>query len=117
MNGARRDRAGSSLCRLVAGTLIAAPFMPRAVLAQAVGLGAVRDLEFEELEFTPMRPDLYELDRGVKVLYIENRTLPLVSVFARFNGGPSNFPRGRLGAAMALPSLMRSAGTTSWSRH
>ena len=115
MNGARRDRAGTFLCRLVAGALIAAPVMPRAVLAQAVGLGAVRDLEVQELEFTPMKPDLYELDRGVRVLYIENRTLPLVSVFARFKAGPSNFPRGRLGAARGLPSLMRNAGTTSLS--
>ncbi len=115
MKGARRDRAGAFLCRLVIGTLIATPCTPRAVRAQAVGLGAVRALEFEDLDFTPMKPDLYELDRGVKVLYIENRTLPLVSVFARFNGGPSNFPRGRLGATTALPSLIRSAGTTSLS--
>lgn len=115
MKGARGDRAGAFLCRLAVGALIAAPCIPRAVLAQVVGLAAVRDLEFEELEFTPMKPDLYELDRGVKVLYMENRTLPLVSVFARFKGGPSNFPRGRLGATTALPSLIRSGGTTSLS--
>lgn len=115
MRGASRDHAASFGRRLMAVILIAAPFVPRGVLAQAVGLGAVRDLDFEKLEFTPMQPELYELDRGVKVLYIESRTLPLVSVFARFKGGPSNFPRTRLGAATALPSLIRSAGTTSLS--
>lgn len=115
MTGASRDRTGTAVWRLVAGTLIAAASMPRALPAQAVGLGAVRDLEYEELEFTPMKPELHEMDRGVKVFYIEDRTFPLVSVFARFKGGPSNFPRARLGAATALPSLIRSAGTTSLS--
>jgi zinc protease len=115
MSLTRRSPAGSFGLHLMAVILIAPPFAPQVVSGQAVGLDAVRDLEFQRLEFTPMQPTLYELDRGVKVLYIESRTLPLVSVFARFNGGPSNFPRSRLGAATALPSLLRSAGTTSLS--
>ncbi len=115
MRATLRDRAGSFGYPLFAVTLMATQWVPQAVLGQAVGLGAVRNLEIEKLDFTPMQPELYELERGVKVLYIESRTLPLVSVFARFNGGPSNFPRARLGAATALPSLIRSDGTTSLS--
>ncbi|GMR12461.1 MAG: pitrilysin family protein [Gemmatimonadota bacterium] len=115
MRGASREQIRLFGCYRFAATLIAVPLMPQAVWAQAVGLGAVRELQYEKLEFTPTRPDLYELDRGVKVLYLQSRTLPLVSVFARFRGGPSNFPRSLLGAATALPSLLRSAGTTSLS--
>ena len=115
MTRGRWNRSHSVWFHMVAWALLASPFGPRAVRAQAVGLEAVRNLAFDELEFTPTEPELYELERGVKVLYIEDRGLPLVSVFARFKGGPSYFSRSLLGAATAVPSLVRTTGTTSLS--
>ncbi len=102
------------------GTLASLPLLSVAawgsqLSAQAVGLDAVRDLKFSKLEFTPENPEFHELDRGVQVLYARNTALPLVSVFARFRGGPSNFPRSLLGPATAVPSLLRSTGTTTLS--
>ena len=47
----------------------------------------------------------------MRVFYLEDRSLPLVDVFARFRGGVSNFPRAYYAAATALPSLVRSGGT------
>jgi zinc protease len=56
-------------------------------------------------------PELHTLPGGVEVLYLEDRTLPLVTVHARFEGGYGRFPRDYYAAGLALPSLLRSGGT------
>jgi len=47
----------------------------------------------------------------VEVFFVEDHSLPLVSVFARFRGGPSYFSREEHGATTAVPLLLRSGGT------
>lgn len=79
--------------------------------AQDAGRQAAERLRFEPLEFHPPEPELHTLSNGVRVLYLEDRSLPLVNVFARFRGGFSHFPREYFAAASALPSLLRSGGT------
>ena len=81
--------------------------------AQAVGREGALRLSFEPLEFDPPVPTEQVLSNGVQVFHLEDRTLPLTTVFARFRGGPSKFPRSHYAAATALPSLLRSGGTTT----
>jgi zinc protease len=47
----------------------------------------------------------------VEVFFVEDHSLPLVSVFARFRGGPSYFSREEHGATTAVPLLLRFGGT------
>ncbi|MGD8728438.1 MAG: pitrilysin family protein [Gemmatimonadota bacterium] len=76
------------------------------------GREAVESLEFEPLEFTPPVPEKHEVD-GVTALLLQDRTLPLVTVIARFRGGYGLFDREWYAAGIGLPSLLRYGGTTS----
>ena len=71
----------------------------------------IEALEFPPLRFRPPVPERRRLSTGAPLLVIEDRTLPLVEVMVRFRGGASYFPRERLGAVSAMPSLLRSGGT------
>ena len=75
----------------------------------------VRALEFEELRFTPPVVRKETLSSGVDVLFLEDRTLPLVTLYARFKGGYALLPRDLYAAATALPGLIRSGGTKALS--
>jgi zinc protease len=76
----------------------------------ATGRARIEALAFGPLEFEPPTPDKHEVS-GVRVLLLEDRSLPLVSVFARFRGGYGLFPREWYAPAMGLPALLRSGGT------
>jgi zinc protease len=78
--------------------------------AQAIGRAALDSLTYPPLRFTPPVPVVHEV-AGVKVLFLEDHTLPLVDVMARFKGGYARFGRGVYAAGMALPELLRFGGT------
>ena len=88
---------------------------PGDVSAQEAAPRTIAELEFAELVFSPPEPERYTLGPGVEVFVLEDHTLPLVTVYARFKGGPSYFLRSELGAATAVPILIRSSGTTDLS--
>lgn len=67
-------------------------------------------LRFAPLRFDPPEPRLYEV-AGVKVFFFEDRSVPLVNVIARFDGGYGHFPREHYAAGTALPALLRYGGT------
>lgn len=77
-----------------------------------IGREAAEGLTFPSLRFDPPRPALHTLPGGVRVLHVRDPALPLVSVFARFRGGYTLFPREYYAAASALPALLRNGGTT-----
>ena len=85
---------------------------PHELPAQEPERPNIEELEFAELEFVPPEALQYTLEPGVDVFFLEDHTLPLVSVYARFRGGPRHFSRDELGAATAVPTLLRSGGTT-----
>ena len=85
---------------------------PHELPAQEPERPNIEELEFAELEFVPPEALQYTLEPGVDVFFLEDHTLPLVSVYARFRGGPRHFSRDELGAATAVPILLRSGGTT-----
>ena len=80
-----------------------------------VGREAALALEFPALRFDPPRPERRELSMGVPVLFLEDRSLPIVDIFVRFEGGYGRFDRSHYAAARSLPSLMRSGGTRTLS--
>lgn len=98
----------------LAGAALAAA-APRAPAQEPPPLGrdAALALDFPAIEFQPPEPALHVLPGGVEVLYLQDRSLPLVNVLARFEGGYGRFPREYYAAGMALPSLLRGGGTRS----
>jgi len=84
------------------------------VPAQVSGREAAEALRFDEIRFDPPQPEQHEI-AGVPVFFIEDHSLPLVSVFASFKGGYARFDRGHYAAATALPSLLRYGGTRTLS--
>jgi predicted Zn-dependent peptidase len=77
---------------------------------EPTGRELIDALEIGPLDFEPPTPERHEIS-GVRVLLLEDRSLPLVNVFARFRGGYGVFPREWYAAAMGLPALLRSGGT------
>ena len=84
---------------------------PAGLFAQEPTPTAVASLEFPRLDFRQPDALRHRVEPGVDVFFVEDHSLPLVSVFARFRGGPSYFSREELGAATAVPVLLRSGGT------
>jgi len=84
---------------------------PAGLFAQEPTPAALASLEFPPLEFREPDPLRNRVDPGVEVVFLEDHSLPLVSVFARFRGGPSYFSREEQGAAIAVSVLLRSGGT------
>ncbi len=74
---------------------------------------AIERIRFPALEFRPPRAESHALGSGVPVFFVQDRTLPLVTVYARLEGGYSHLPRELYAAATALPGLLRSGGTAS----
>ena len=85
--------------------------LPGGLWAQETMPTAVDSLEFPPLEFRPPEAVQHHIEPGVEVFFLEDHSLPLVSVFARFRGGPSYFSREEHGATSAVPILLRSGGT------
>ncbi len=73
---------------------------------------AIEALRFAPPSFTPPTPAEHEVE-GVTVFFLEDHSLPLVNVHARFAGGFGRFDRALYAAATALPSLLRFGGTTT----
>ena len=92
-------------------------FPPSAVgqTTPPIGREAALNLEFGVLDFQPPEVELRRLASGISVLFMEDHSLPLVTLYARFKGGYSLLPREYYAAATALPGLMRSGGTRNLS--
>ena len=84
---------------------------PMGLFSQETTPSALASLEFAPLDFRQPDPVQHRVDPGVEVFFLEDHSLPLVSVFARFRGGPSYFSREEHGATTAVPLLLRSGGT------
>ncbi len=105
------------------GPLGVAPRWKRTVALGVIWLGfpaglfaqettdAIEALDFPPLEFSLQDAVQYRVEPGVEVFFLEDHSLPLVSVFARFRGGPSYFAEDQQGTTTAVPLLLRSGGT------
>ena len=82
--------------------------------ARPSGREVVEGLSFEPLEFSPPAVQVQEI-AGVRVFHLEDRSLPLVDIFARFEGGYARFGIENYAAGTALPGLLRTGGTRTLS--
>lgn len=101
--------AGTALA-IMTGCAAVAPYAAHA--QEPSGRQRLEALDFEPLEFTPPQAARREVD-GVTVLSLEDHTLPLVTVIARFRGGYGLFDRAWYGPAMGLPAILRYGGTAA----
>ena len=92
-------------------TVLVGAALPAVVQAQRAVPRTHDQLTFEPLQFEPSRAQQYVIGPDVTVFFLEDHTLPLVSISARFRGGPFHFSRSEQGPATAVPMLLRSGGT------
>ena len=106
-------RAAGLLVMVLVGTAL--PWAPGKGLAAQeygrVGRDAVEALEFPPLHFERPRVERREISSGIPVLFLEDHSLPLVTIYAWFRGGYAHFGKDHYGAAAAVPGLLRSGGT------
>lgn len=97
---------------VIAILLAAAAATPDGATAQrpSADREAIEALRFPPLSFTPPTPSEHEIE-GVTVFFLEDHSLPLVNVYARFAGGFGLLGRELYAATTALPSLLRFGGT------
>jgi predicted Zn-dependent peptidase len=74
------------------------------------GRAAVDRLTFEPLVFEQPEVEHHEIG-GVRVLLLEDRDLPLVTVYAYIRGGYGLFDRRHFAPALGLPAMLRYGGT------
>ncbi len=104
---ARRGRVRAALLALFGASVV-----PAVLAAQEPTASEIADsLHFGPIEWSPPTPEHHDV-AGVRVLLLEDHTLPLVNVYARFRGGYGYFGREWYAAATALPALLRYGGTT-----
>ncbi len=106
----RVSRVGSAL---LLGPLLLCTMVPTEGQAnRPVGRDAAMGLRFGKLSFDPPEVQRRTLESGVAVFLSEDHSLPLVTLYARFQGGYAVLPRSFYAAASALPGLLRTGGTT-----
>ena len=105
-----RRLGAAATCGALLAALVGAG-LPAVVKAQESVPKTHDQLTFEPLRFQPSGPERYQIGPRVSVFFIEDHTLPLVSLSARFRGGSVHFSRSDQGAAIAVPMLLRSGGT------
>lgn len=74
------------------------------------GRSVIESLRYDSLDFPQPEVDRYEI-AGVPIVVLEDRSLPMLSVYAYVRGGYGLFGRGQYAAASALPALLRYGGT------
>lgn len=74
------------------------------------GRSALDRLTFEPLVFEQPEVEHHEIE-GVRILLLEDRDLPLVTVYAYMQGGYGLFDRSLFAPALGLPALLRYGGT------
>jgi predicted Zn-dependent peptidase len=99
------------ICRIAILAGIAAAVVAAPAIAQ------VKDhtkIKFPQLpEFNVAKPEIYELDNGMKVFLMENHELPLISVNAMIRTGSNFDPDDRTGLADLFGQVHRDGGTQS----
>ncbi|MCY3807875.1 MAG: insulinase family protein [Gemmatimonadetes bacterium] len=97
---------------LVAVGSLAAALVPLRATGQATLRERIAELSATEMDFAPVYPRS-ESVAGVPVYFLEDRELPLITLYASFRGGANNFGREHYAALAALPGLLRKGGTAT----
>lgn len=114
--GRGRGRLGAAVAGwrwlLLSGAVAALVPAARPHRAQESVRDRIAALEYPEIRFNQVTPRS-ETVRGVPVYFLRDSELPLVTFYANFDGGVRNLTRDYLGAASAMPNLLRTGGTAA----
>ncbi|MBI2560597.1 MAG: insulinase family protein, partial [Planctomycetes bacterium] len=90
-----------------------APAVPEIGKPQSKGAKIVSELKSKPLEFTPPTVERMVLDNGMILYLLEDHSLPLFHITARFRTGAIYEPAEKAGLASLTGHVMRSGGTIS----
>jgi len=71
-----------------------------------------KDLVFPPLVFTPSRVEQHTLDNGMRIFFVEDHELPVISMYAIVKTGGIYEPEDKIGLATITSEVMRTGGTT-----
>lgn len=87
----------------------------------ALGSAPVKAVDIHSLVYPPLNPVIIpeveeiELENGLKLYLLEDKTLPLIQASVRIHGGSYLDPADKVGLAEICGNLMRTGGTEKWS--
>ncbi len=105
------NRLSTSLGKAKFIALHLAALTPLTLMGQSRDGIRYKDLEFEPLLFNQPSSEIHKITGKVNVLFLQDSSLPLVSLFARFRGGTVHFNREEQGVVTAVPMLLRTGGS------
>ncbi len=80
---------------------------------QSEGARIVSDFKYEQIEFTPPKPERLILDNGIVLYLLEDHDLPVFRISANIRVGAIYEPREKAGLANLVGNVMRRGGTKS----
>ncbi len=90
-----------------------APPTPAIGKPQSKGAKIISELKFKPLEFIPPKAERMVLDNGMILYLLEDHSLPLFHITARFRTGAIYEPAEKAGLAALTGDVIRSGGTKS----
>jgi predicted Zn-dependent peptidase len=95
-------------------TFVLAALHLAAAAPAAAQVGDHRDIDYPELpEFPIPRPEVFELDNGLRVFLLEEHELPLISASVRVRTGALWEPEEKTGLAAFVGAVQRTGGAAS----
>ena len=72
-----------------------------------------KDLTFAPLSFTPPHVERYTLENGMKLFFVQDHELPVISMYAMVRTGEIYEPEDKIGLAAITSEVIRTGGTTN----
>ncbi len=72
-----------------------------------------QDITFPPLKFTPPEVKRHTLENGMKIFFVEDHELPMISLYALVRTGQIYVPEDKIGLATMTSEVMRTGGTTT----
>jgi zinc protease len=72
-----------------------------------------QDLTFPPLTFTPPQVEQHTLDNGMRIFFVEDHELPVITMYALVKTGGIYEPEDKIGLAIITSEVMRTGGTTT----
>ena len=71
------------------------------------------DLTFPPLEFSPPQIERYTLENGMKLFFVQDHELPVISMYALIKTGQIYEPAEKIGLGFMMSEVMRTGGTAT----
>lgn len=72
-----------------------------------------KDLTFPPLEFSPPQIERYTLENGMKLFFVQDHELPIISMYALIKTGQIYEPAEKIGLGYMMSEVMRTGGTAT----